>query len=266
MAAIFEYPSNANNRWSSSFVSLLIHCGAIALLIFIGTRPAVQNFIAKEPVHLVYTPSLKTKSLHPSGGAGGENMPLPPSKGKLPRIAPRQFTPPTAVPQNPAPKLMIDPTLVLETNAPIPKTDLPNYGDPLAKLGPPSGGPGSNGGIGRGPGGGIGDSQGPGYGPGPGGTGVYSIGSGVSAPKLIYKVEPEYSEDARKAKHQGTVTLYIVVDETGQPRDLRVVHPLRMGLDEKAIEAVRKWRFKPGYRSGRPVSVQATIEVNFRLL
>lgn len=265
MAVLFDYPSNANNRWPSSFASLLIHCGAIALLIFIGTRPAVQNFITKEPVHLVYAPP-KAKSLHLSGGAGGANMLLPPSKGKLPRIAPRQFTPPTAVPQNPAPKLTIDPTLVLDSNVVVPKTDLPNYGDPLAKLGPPSSGPGSNGGIGRGPGGGIGDSRGLGYGPGLGGPGVFGIGNGVSAPKLIYQVEPEYSEDARKAKHQGTVRIQIVVDETGHPRDFQILNPLRMGLDEKAIEAVSKWRFKPGYRAGRPVSVRATVEVNFRLL
>jgi TonB family protein len=95
---------------------------------------------------------------------------------------------------------------------------------------------------------------------------VYRIGGGVSAPALVYKVEPEYSEEARKAKFQGTVMIYVVVDEKGNPRDLRVVRPLGLGLDEKAVEAVSKWRFKPGFLNGKPVSVAATIEVNFRLL
>ena len=98
------------------------------------------------------------------------------------------------------------------------------------------------------------------------GGGVYRIGGGVSAPQLVFKVEPEYSEEARKAKFQGTVVLYVVVDEKGQPRDLKVVRPLGLGLDQKAIEAVQKWRFKPGLKDGRPVSVSAQIEVNFRLL
>ena len=88
----------------------------------------------------------------------------------------------------------------------------------------------------------------------------------MSAPALLFKVEPEYSEEARKAKFQGTVVLYVVVDEKGQPRDLKVVRPLGLGLDEKAIEAVQKWRFRPGQLNGKPVSVAATIEVNFRLL
>ena len=123
--------------------------------------------------------------------------------------------------------------------------------------------------MGSGRGGGIGPGSGAGYGPGSGGNfggGAYKIGGGVSAPSVIYKVEPEYSEEARKAKFQGTVVLYVVVDEKGNPRDLKVVRPLGLGLDQKAIEAVQKWKFRPGMKDGHPVPVQATIEVNFRLL
>lgn len=98
------------------------------------------------------------------------------------------------------------------------------------------------------------------------GGGVFKIGGGVSAPTLLYKVEPEYSEEARKAKFQGTVVLYVVVDDKGNPQNLKVVRALGLGLDEKAIEAVQKWRFKPGLKDGRAVAVAATIEVNFRLL
>jgi TonB family protein len=83
---------------------------------------------------------------------------------------------------------------------------------------------------------------------------------------VLHKVEPEYSEEARKAKYQGTVLLYIEVDPSGRPTNIRVQRSLGLGLDEKAVEAVRQWKFKPGYKDGKPVTVAATIEVNFRLL
>jgi TonB family protein len=169
---------------------------------------------------------------------------------------------------NPNPKLIMEPTIVAQPNS-VPQINMDQYGDPLARLGPPSNGPGSGGGIGSGSGGGVGSGRGPGVGPGEGGGiggGIYRIGGGVSAPVLVHKVEPEYSEEARKAKFQGTVVLYVIVDEKGMPQQLRVVRPLGLGLDEKAVEAVKMWRFKPGVKDGRPVSVAATVEVNFRLL
>lgn len=92
------------------------------------------------------------------------------------------------------------------------------------------------------------------------------IGGGVSAPGITFRVEPGYSEEARAAKLQGAVVLALIVDRNGLPRSIRVVKSLGMGLDEKAIEAVRKWRFKPGTKDGVPVPVHATIEVNFRQL
>ncbi|HWP84234.1 MAG TPA: energy transducer TonB, partial [Terriglobia bacterium] len=98
------------------------------------------------------------------------------------------------------------------------------------------------------------------------GGGVFRVGGGVSAPQLIYKVEPEYSEQARKSKYQGTVVLNLVVQKDGTVRDIRVVTSLGMGLDEKAIEAVRQWRFRPGEKNGVPVDVSAVVEVIFRLL
>ncbi len=86
------------------------------------------------------------------------------------------------------------------------------------------------------------------------------------SPAVLHKVEPEYSEEARKAKWQGTVVLQLVVDEKGHPQDLKVMRALGLGLDQKAIEAVEKWTFKPGMKDGKAVPVIATIEVNFRLL
>ena len=139
----------------------------------------------------------------------------------------------------------------------------------LRKYGVLSNGTGSGGGIGSGHGGGVGPGSGGGFGPGSGGNaggGAYRIGGGVSQPVPIYRPDPDYSEEARKAKYQGTVVLSIVVDEKGNPRDVRVTKPLGLGLDQKAIEAVMKWRFRPGMKDGHPVPVIAQIEVNFRLL
>ena len=95
---------------------------------------------------------------------------------------------------------------------------------------------------------------------------MYKIGGGVSAPRVLFKVEPEYSEEARKAKWQGTVVLTVIVDEAGRPSHVSVLRSLGLGLDQKAIDAVSQWRFKPGLKDGKAVPVIATIEVNFRLL
>jgi TonB family protein len=151
----------------------------------------------------------------------------------------------------------------------VPNIQANNYGDPLSHLGIPSNGIGSGGGIGTGENGGVGSGYGPGVGPGSGGGfngGVYRIGGGVSAPGVLSKVEPEYSEEARKAKWQGTVVVSVIVDEVGRPRNVRVLRSLGLGLDQKAVEAVSQWKFKPGLKDGKPVPVFATIEVNFRLL
>lgn len=85
-------------------------------------------------------------------------------------------------------------------------------------------------------------------------------------PKLIYKIEPEFSEEARKAKFQGTVVLTIEVDPAGNASNFRIVSSPGLGLDRKAIEAVTQWRFRPAYRNGKPVISSARVEVNFRLL
>src|SRR5664279_4200882 len=204
------------------------------------------------------------------GGGGGDRSPLPASKGRLPKQSLRQFTPPMAVVNNPNPKLTMEPSIIVPPDVQLP--DCPsclNYGDPLAKIGPLSNGPGSGGGIGSGSGGGVGSGKGGGFGPGEGGGfggGVVRVGGGVTPPALLFKVEPEYSEEARKAKYQGTVLLYVQVDPSGKAVNMRVLHSLGLGLDEKAMEAVKKWKFKPGVKDGKAVTVEAQIEVNFRLL
>ncbi|MEP7365042.1 MAG: energy transducer TonB [Acidobacteriota bacterium] len=255
--------------------SMLIHGGVVALALFLGTNQAVITKV-KETVTLIapdlpaYQPSAKPKAQQAGGGGGGgDRSPVPASKGKLPKIAPRQFTPPAAVIRNENPKLAIDPSIIVPPDAALPQLNSLALGDPLGKIGPPSNGTGSGAGIGSGSGGGVGSGRGGGVGPGSGGGiggGAYRIGGGVSAPSLIFKVEPEYSEEARKAKFQGSVLLQVVVDDKGNPKDIKVIRPLGLGLDEKAIEAVQKWRFRPGFLNGKAVPVQAMIEVNFRLL
>lgn len=260
----------------SQAVSLVAHVGMVVLALSIGASSTVQKAV-KQSVAIFtpgdidpYVPKAPVKQTAMGGGGGGGTRELtPPSQGRLPRQSLKQFTPPAAVILNENPKLVMEPTILVPPDVALPNVNMPNFGDPLAKLGPPSGGPGSGGGIGTGSGGGVGKGRGGGYGEGEGGGvggGAFRIGGGVSAPQPIFKVEPEYSEEARKAKYQGTVLLAIVVDEEGRTRNIRVVRSLGMGLDEKAIEAVSKWRFRPGYKDGRPVPVHANVEVNFRLL
>jgi protein TonB len=254
--------------------SMLIHCSVVALAFVIGTNETVQETVKNTVTEVIdiapYLPKMEPKQQPMGGGGGGgDRSPLPASKGRLPKPAPRQFVPPAAVVHNENPKLVMEPTILVPADVPLPNVNMAQWGDPFGKIGPPSNGPGSGGGIGSGSGGGVGPGKGGGFGPGEGGGiggGVYRIGGGVTSPALIHKVEPEYSEEARKAKFQGVVVLYVVVDEKGMPRDLRVIRPLGLGLDEKAIEAVQKWRFRPGFLQGKPVPVAATVEVNFRLL
>lgn len=257
------------NEKKAGAYSILIHIAVIVLIFWIGSLKPVQKMIAN--VTPLFAPDLKPylpeqpKQMH-GGGGGGTQSPLEASKGKLPKIAPRQFTPPRVDPPE-HPKLPMVPTIVSEV-AP-PNIDAPNYGDPLSRMGIPSNGTGMGGGIGSGFGGGVGSGRGPGTGPGSGGGfggGAYRIGGGVSPPSVLSKVEPEYSEEARKAKWQGTVVLQLVVDEHGLPQQMHITRSLGLGLDQKALEAVGKWRFKPGMKDGKPVPVIATIEVNFRLL
>jgi periplasmic protein TonB len=248
----------------------------VVLLFTVFSSKAVQNQV-KQAVTLImpadvdpYQPKMAPKKqAMGGGGGGGDRSPLPASKGRLPKASLRQFTPPMAVINNPNPRLTMEPTIIAPPDVVLPNVNMSQYGDPLAKLGPASNGTGSGGGIGSGSGGGVGSGKGGGFGPGEGGGvggGVYKVGGGVSQPTLLMKVEPEYSEEARKAKYQGVVLLYVEVDASGKATNIRVSKSLGLGLDEKAIEAVKKWKFKPGYKDGKPVTVAATIEVNFRLL
>jgi len=94
---------------------------------------------------------------------------------------------------------------------------------------------------------------------------IYVAGHGVTPPRAIYSPDPEFSEEARHAGHRGTCVLWLIVDNKGTPRDIMVKRSLGMGLDEKAVETVRQWKFKPAMKDGVPVAVQVSIEISFRL-
>jgi protein TonB len=255
--------------------STVVHVLAISAIIGISVlgRQVVQE-VRKEQVTLI-APDLSEIPLPPAktqvggGGGGGDRDKLQATKGKLPKAAMEQITPPAIVVRNEHPKLTAEPTVVLPPQIHIAST-MPTLGDPLSHLpsGPPSNGTGSGGGIGSGSGGGVGSGEGPGVGPGRGGGiggGVFRVGGGVSAPRALYTPDPEYSEEARKAKYQGVCVLWMIVGPDGKPRDVKVARSLGMGLDQKAIEAVRNWRFDPAMKDGKPVAVQINVEVSFRL-
>ena len=256
-------------NWGYSAVLL----GALlALVTFLSIR-VVQEAKKREVTSIIdpnlapYLPEIKKNRQLAGGGGGGDRSPTPASKGKLPKIALKQFVPPEAVVHNEHPKLVMEPTIV--SPIPLPTINSPNLGDPLSKALEASNGIGAGAGIGSGNHGGVGAGDGAGFGAGNGGGyggGAYRVGGGVSAPTVLFQVEPEYSEEARKAKYNGEVTLTVVVDATGRVKNVQVVRGVGMGLDEKAIEAVSKWKFKPGMKNGQPVAVMANIVVTFRLL
>jgi periplasmic protein TonB len=202
------------------------------------------------------------------GGGGGDRDVLQASRGKLPRFSMQQLAPPVVVVRNEHPKLPVEPTIVIPPQVQLASNNMPNLGDPMAHAVMPSNGTGSGGGIGTGSGGGVGSGIGPGFGPGEGGGtggGVFHMGSGATPPRPIYSPEPEFSEEARKAKYQGVCTLGMIIGTDGRPTNIRVLNSLGMGLDEKAIEAVRTWRFEPAMKDGHPVRYEIAVEVDFHL-
>jgi periplasmic protein TonB len=266
-----------NYKKSGVWGSTVVHVLAIAA-IMVGTiiaRRVVQQVTQAQPVMPLVAPDdiptlPPSKTIAGGGGGGGDSDKFKAPKGKLPKLAMEQITPPAMVVRNEKPKLTAEPTVVVPPQVHLAMNSLPTFGDPMSHLpsGPPSNGTGYGGGIGSGHGGGVGSGEGPGVGPGRGGGiggGVFRVGGGVSAPRPISTPDPEYSEEARKAKYQGTCVLWLVVGPDGKPRDIRIARSLGLGLDEKAIEAVKRWMFEPALKDGRPVAVQINVEVSFRL-
>jgi len=266
-----------DNRGKGAAGSTVIHILGLAAIIggTILAQRMVKQIIKPNNVTELIAPSdlpmlSPSKTVSGGGGGGGDRDKLAASAGRLPKQSMQQFTPPAAVIRNQNPKLPMDPSVIVPPEVHIAQPNLPNLGDPLSHVPAafPSNGTGTGGGIGSGSGGGVGSGEGPGVGPGRGGGtggGLFRVGGGVSAPKVIYNPDPEYSDEARKAKIQGTCVLWLIVGPDGRPRDIKVQRTLGMGLDEKAIEAVKTWRFDPARKDGQAVAVPINVEVSFRL-
>jgi protein TonB len=204
------------------------------------------------------------------GGGGGDRDKLQAPRGKLPRMAKQQITPPEIVVRDEHPKLMAVPTVVAPPQIQM-AASVPNLGVPAASALPTlaaSNGVGSGGGIGSGSGGGVGKGSGAGVGEGYGGGaggGAYRVGGAVLAPRPLAMPDPDYTEQAREAKLQGMCVLKLIVGADGKPREIHVTRSLGMGLDEEAIAAVSQWTFAPATKDGTAVPVQISVQVVFKL-
>jgi TonB family protein len=266
-----------NYRKPGLYSSVIVHVLGFGAIVAVGSlghavKPAPKpretiTYVAPSEDPIVLAPSKREVG---GGGGGGDRDILPAPKGRLPKLAMQQIVPPQIVVRNENPKLTAEPTVVVPPQVQMADNRLPNLGTPTASVptAPPSNGTGSGGGIGAGSGGGVGTGAGPGVGPGHGGGiggGVFRVGGGISAPRPVATPDPEYTEEARRAKFQGTCVLGLIVDAEGQPKDIRIARSVGLGLDQKAIDAVRQWRFQPAMKDGRAVAVQISVEVSFKL-
>jgi protein TonB len=256
-------PDRMATKMSPSSVAASITFYALLILLI--------AFLIKQHVQLTAPPRMNLTQLavptpppvapkqEKIGGGGGQHDLAPVTQGHLPKLAQEQIVPPKAPPTI-EPKLAVDPAVVVQKDLKMADNTMPNLGMPNSSLKGFS--------MGNGNGTGIGSGSGNGIGPGSGGNtggGVMHVGGSVRPPTVLVQVDPEFSEEARKAKFSGNVQVYLYVDEQGNPSHVRVVRGVGMGLDEKAVEAVRQYKFKPAMQNGKPVKVDLYIDVNFQI-
>jgi TonB family protein len=260
------------NPWAIG-ISTTFNISVLLLAIWLGIH-VVRN-IVNQPVQATNidvgdynAPKSDTKA--GGGGGGGDRSLIDANKGKLPEKIKDPITPPQ--PQTIEKPLLPEPAAInVQKDIQLPDNmNMPMIGmHESTNVTLASAGSGSGAGMGTGSGGGMGPGSGNGYGPGYGGNaggGLYQIGGRISAPVVIHSVEAEFSDEARRAKYQGVCLISLIVDAQGNPQNIRIARALGMGLDEKAIEAIRQYKFKPAMKDGRtPVPVMITIEVDFRL-
>jgi protein TonB len=233
----------------------------ILLLLWWGARKIQQIHIQQLQLTDVNVPPPMPVEKTTMGGGGGQRGPTPVVKGHLPKFADVQITPPKAPPLEQPKIRMPDPTIEVQKDLVMANNKMPNIGMPSSPVvGTSSMGNGSGSGLGPGNGAGLGPGSDGNY-----GGGLKKIGGGVSSPIAINTPEPEFSEEARKAKFQGIVIVGIVVNKKGLPENVHIVSGVGMGLDEKAIEAVKQYTFKPAMENGQPVAVEMNVEVNFQI-
>ncbi|MGD0520555.1 MAG: TonB family protein [Terracidiphilus sp.] len=261
------------NPWAIG-IATTVNLAILALVIFFGVRKIIDT-VNQQQLHATDIDVGEFKAPHADtlaggGGGGGDRSIIDANKGHLPKIEKNPITPPQ-VPVVDNPKIPMQSAIDVQKNLTLPDNPLlPVIGvtkSPNVNLA--SNGQGSSGGMGTGSGGGLGSGTGNGYGPGFGGNaggGLYHVGGGISAPVALNNVEAEFSDEARRAKYQGVCLISLIVDAQGNPQNPRVIRALGMGLDEKALEAVRQYKFRPAMKDGKtPVAVMITVEVNFRL-
>jgi TonB family protein len=291
--ALFEArPREERERGVPFAGSALVHglmLGGFALLLSVGAASpqAIPRF---ETTHLVFLPLPGPGG---GGGGGGLKQPVPTARAEIrgtsrmrspvptreqiegPKTDPRPARPD---PPSPAPEPVEPPPPPQEPD-PAPPVVAPvatvaadtkdNSGLPDDRpADTESHGPGAEGGAGTGTGAGTGEGKGAGIGPGSGGGtggGPYRPGSGITPPSLLREVKPDYTEEARQRGINGEVELEIVVRSDGTVGDVRLVRGLGAGLDQRAIDAVRQWRFAPARRFGTPVDVLVQIAGEVRL-
>lgn len=264
-AGFFGFAERVRSRRSSRAMGFAIAAHVLVLVaIFAVATVHRQEFLLKPvalvevtapPVQLPVAPRAEQ-----TGGGGGRYDSSPVSQGRLPRFAKEQIVPLKAPPME-APKLAVEPTIDVQKDLKMATNTLPNFGMPNSSNKGVSLGEGMGTGIGSGNGGGRGSGSG-----GNTGGGLYHLGDGVQAPTVLVESEAEFSEEARKAKFSGSVQVYLWVEADGTPSHVRVVRGVGMGLDEKAVEAVRKYKFRPATKDGKPVAVDLYIDVNFEIM
>ena len=261
-------------------VSTSLHLVAVASILFIASLgfavadERTESLKEPEPIRMVF---LAVRGPGGGGGGGGLKMKTPPPRAarkgpekiSSPLPARKLPPPPEPIPKPPDPPKPLDAKPV---NAPMPTkpADVENKDGLLAKVPEtaPSQGPGTGGGVGSGQGTGLGSGDGNGVGPGSGGGyggGPFRPGSGVEPPRLLREVKANYTDEARRGNIEGEVELEIVVRRDGTVGDVKIIRGLRGGLNDRAVEAVRQWRFAPGRMKGVPVDVVVEVGVEFRL-
>jgi periplasmic protein TonB len=238
------------------------HAAVLLVVLAVASMRVMMQGAAVAPVasvELSVPPAVVKPSLVANGGGGGQHDAGKVAEGHLPRLEQQQMVTPKAPPMI-APKLVVEPSVVVQPDLKMADNAMPNIGMPNSTVKGFS--------LGRGNGGGLGDGSGNGMGPGTGGNvgdGAMRVGGSVSAPKLVLQVDPEFSEEARRSKFSGNVYVLAVVDERGNVSSARVERGVGMGLDEKAVEAVKQYKFKPGMQNGKPVKTEVEINVDFKI-
>lgn len=280
-ALAISSPRDPRSQGLSTLMSMGLHL-VVLLCVALLTPAALTTVVAdREPPERARLIFVAEPGPGGGGGGGGLRQPAPPPKAErkgpdtvsspVPeRVAPKRIEPvrkprPPELDNQPLPSI-VAPLVAARAQTRDIRGLLVGSAPPASA--PASQGPGHGGGVGSGSGTGIGEGRGAGVGPGFGGGtggGPYRPGSGIEPPRVVEEVSPDYTEEARRRSIQGDVVLELIVEDDGSVGRVRLLKGLGFGLDERAMQAVRQWRFVPAHRLGTPVAVVVEVAVAFRL-